>query len=100
MFDFNKKFTKKTLQEFADLLITMSDTIGFKVSSRGWCYLMEQAGHIDKSQFDKVDSAVNRCRKEGLIPVDFVAEESAREFANVEKPSTRSLKSILQWMFR
>lgn len=100
MFDFNKKFTKKTLQEFADLLKEMSDTIGFKVSSRGWCYLMEQAGHINKDQFDKVDDAVNRCRKEGLLPVDFVAEESAREFANVEEPSSRSLRSILQWQLR
>jgi hypothetical protein len=26
MFDFNKKFTKTTLQEFADLLIEMSET--------------------------------------------------------------------------
>ena len=32
MFDFNKKFTKKTLQEFADLLQEMSYKIGFKVS--------------------------------------------------------------------
>lgn len=103
MFDFNKKFTKKTLQEFADLLIEMSNTIGFKVSSRGWCYLMEQAGHINKDQFDKVDSAVNRCRKEGLLPVDFVAEEDARAFSGVEKPSSedgKSMEDILAWMLK
>lgn len=96
MFDFNKKFTKQTLQEFADLLVEMSDTIGFKVSSRGWCYLMEQAGHINKSQFDKVDDAVNRCRKEGLIPVDFVAEEDARAFAGVEEPDNDTMKELLR----
>jgi hypothetical protein len=96
MFDFNKKFTKRTLQEFADLLIEMNETIGFKVSSRGWCYLMEQAGHINKSQFDKVGDAVNRCRVEGLIPVDFVAEEDARAFAGVENPDNDSMLTLLQ----
>jgi len=103
MFEFNKKFTKKNLEEFADLLKEMSDTIGFKVSSRGWCYLMEQAGHINKDQFDKVDDAVNRCRKEGVLPVDFVAEEDARAFSGVEKPSSedgKSMKDILTWMLK
>lgn len=101
MFDFNKKFTKANLEQFADLLKEMSDTIGFKVSSRGWCYLMEQAGHINKDQFDKVDSAVNKCRKEGLLPVDFVAEEDARAFSGVEIPSSeqgKNMKDILKWM--
>jgi hypothetical protein len=88
MFDFSKKFTRSTLQDFAELLQEMSGTIGFKVSSRGWCYLMEQAGHINKSQFDKVADAINRCRVEGLIPVDFVAEEDARAFSGVEEPNT------------
>lgn len=96
MFDFTKKFNKRTLQEFADLLQEMSETIGFKVSSRGWCYLMEQAGHINKSQFDKVDEAVNRCRKEGLIPVDFVAEEDARAFSGVEEPSDDDMRDLLK----
>lgn len=104
-FDFSKKFTKKVLQDFANILIDMQDTIDFKVSSRGWCYLMEQSGYINKSQFDKVDLAINRCRKEGLIPVDFVAEEAARGFANVEEPneldpSAKSLKQVLEWMLR
>jgi hypothetical protein len=96
MFDFNKKLTKSKLQELADLLIEMSETIGFKVSSRGWCYLMEQAGHINKSQFDKVGDAVNRCRVEGLIPVDFVAEEDARAFAGVEIPTEGDMMDLLR----
>lgn len=76
MFDFNIKFNEDRRHEFAELLIEMSRTIGFKVSSRGWCYLMEQAGHINKSQFNKVDNAINQCRREGILPVDFVAEET------------------------
>lgn len=102
-FDFSKKFTKQVLQDFANILQRMQSGIDFKVSSRGWCYLMEQSGYINKAQFDKVDSAINRCRKEGLLPVDFVAEEAARAFENVEEPNElggKTMEGILEWMLR
>ena len=102
-FDFTKRFTDEKLKEFAELIQEMATGIGFKVSARGWCYLMEQAGHINKSQFDKVDSAINRCRKEGLLPVDFVAEEDARAFSGIEIPSSeegKEMEDILAWMLR
>lgn len=99
-FDFSQKMTRQKLSEFAQLLRDMQRGINFKVSSRGWCYLMEQGGYINKSQFDKIDNAINRCRKEGLLPVDFVAEEDARAFAGVEKPSDGSTYDTLQWMLR
>ena len=97
-FDFSKNFTKKRKIEFTDLLKNLSDQIGFKVSSRGWCYIMEQSGFINKDQFDKVSSAINDCRKEGFLPVDFVAEESSRAFSGVEEVDERELKDILAWM--
>lgn len=100
MFDFSKKLTRERKLEFAQLMKSLSRKIGFKVSSRGWCYIMEQSGYINKDQFDKIANAINDCRKEGLLPVDFVAEESARAFSGVEKPDTRSLESILKWMLR
>lgn len=99
-FDFTKKLSKRRLQDFADILQDVSASIGFKVSARGWCYLMEQRGYVTKTQFDKIENAINRCRREGLLPVDFVAEEDARAFKGVEVPSTRSLESILAWMLR
>lgn len=99
-FDFNKKISKKKLQDFADLMVQTQENIGFKVSSRGWCYIMEQAGFIDKSQFDKVETAINRCRKDGLLPVDFVADESARAFSGVETPSDGTVDDTLRWMLR
>lgn len=86
------------MDRFADLLMSMQSSIDFKVSSRGWCYLMEQAGYIDKSQFEKIDSAINRARKEGMIPVDFVAEEAARQFSNVEEPSTGKVDDTIKWL--
>lgn len=99
-FDFSKKFTKKVLLQFSHTLKEMQRGINFKVSSRGWCYLMEQAGYINKSQFNKVDMAINRCRKEGYLPVDFVAEEAARAFTGVEKPSDGTVQDTLEWMLR
>lgn len=99
-FDFSKKFTKKMLDRFADLLMRMQQSIDFRVSSRGWCYLMEQAGYIDKSQFDKVDNAINRCRREGMIPVNFVAEEAARQFSNVEEATTGSVDETIKLLLK
>ena len=96
--DFTQKFTKSKLGDFADLVNEISGRIGFKVSSRGWCYLMEQAGYIDKSQFDKVENAINNCRRQGILPVDFVAEEDARAFSGVEKPSDGEVEDTLKWM--
>jgi len=97
MFDFDRAITKKRLAEFADFLIAIQSGLDMKISSRGWCYMLEPYG-LNKSHFDKIEDAVNRCRKEGLLPVDFVAEETKRAFSGVEKPSEGGVKSTLAWM--
>lgn len=55
-----------------------------KVSARGWCYLLEGMKLIDKSQFDLGQRIINHCRKEGYLPIDFVASDKARKFYHVE----------------
>ena len=85
--DLSARMTRKQLGEFVDFIEGISDDIGFKVSSRGWGYILEQRGMITKDQFDKVEGVINRCRREGLLSVDFVAEEAARAFSNVEVPT-------------
>ena len=90
-FDFEKKFSKKRRIEFADYMQEISDEIGFKVSARGWCYILEQKRIINKDQFDKVSTAINKCIKEGVLPVDFVAREDARMFHGVEVPDEDSV---------
>lgn len=87
MFDFSRTSNAKRLLEFATLLKQLSDRIGFRVSSRGWCYILEQNGAINKDQFDKVETWVNRCRRRGILPIDFVAEEDARKFQGIETPA-------------
>jgi hypothetical protein len=89
-FDFNQRLTADRLNEFASYIKQISRDIGFKVSSRGWGYLMEQSGLITKNEFDKVEKTINRCRKEGILPVDFVAEEASREFKEVHIPTSDS----------
>jgi hypothetical protein len=84
--DLSIRMTPKQLKTFVGFINELSDGIGFKISSRGWGYILEQRGLINKDQFDKVEGVINRCRREGLLPVDFVAEEAARAFSNIEIP--------------
>lgn len=77
------RYNNKSLIEFSNELIELNSRIGFKVSARGWAYIMEQKGLITKASFDKVNNIINTCRKRGFLPIDFVAEESARQFTNV-----------------
>lgn len=98
--DFTQKLSKSKLADFAQMLNIIQSEIGFKVSSRGWCYIMEQYGYIDKSQFNKIDNAINTCRKLGLLPVDFVAEEDSRAFSGVEEPTQGLISDTLKWMLR
>lgn len=88
--DLSARMTQRRLEEFVDFIQKISEQIGFKVSARGWGYILEQHGMITKDQFDKVEGVINRCRREGLLPVDFVAEEAARAFSNIEEPTTDS----------
>ncbi len=67
-------------REFARALRQIDRQIGFQVSSRGWCYQLEGFGLITKAEFDRVESLINECRKNGLLPIDFTAEEEGRKF--------------------
>jgi hypothetical protein len=98
--DLSKNLTEKQLRGwFADSLKAIQDEIGFKVSSRGWGYIMEQKGLITKDQFDKVAGAINRCRVSGILPVDFVKEEGARMFEEIHEPDESTLpEHVAKWL--
>jgi hypothetical protein len=72
------------LREFAKSLIKFQNTVGFRISSRGWCYQLEGFQLVSKDQFDRVEKLINECRANGLLPIDFVAEEYARQFTGIE----------------
>ncbi|KKN29324.1 hypothetical protein LCGC14_0845340 [marine sediment metagenome] len=74
------------LREFSADLVKLGEDIGFKISSRGWCYLLEGFGLINKAEFDKVENLINNCRRQGYLPIDFTAEEEGRQFSGIEIP--------------
>lgn len=98
--DLTKRIGSKAIYQFVEFMKEISDEIGFKVSSRGWGYIMEQKGIITKDQFDKVEDVINRARRSGLLPVDFVAEEAARAFEGVEEQTPRTLAEHVQLWLR
>lgn len=78
------KYQKKMI-EFANRMQQLQAKIPRKVSSRGWCYIMEGMRVINKGEFDLVEKAINDCRKEGLLPLDFVDADESRKFHNREE---------------
>jgi len=78
------KNRERDMRLFAESLSNLRKIIGFKVSARGWCYQLEGFKLITKAEFDKVERIINECRKCGILPVDFTAEEESRQFSGVE----------------
>lgn len=97
--ELKKRYNNSDLQEFANQMKQLSRKIGFKVSARGWAYILEQNRMINKDEFNKVNKLINNCRKKGFLPIDFVAEESARQFSGIEKVDNHSLQDdMISWL--
>jgi len=87
------------LEAFAEDLLVIDKSTGFKVSSRGWCYQLEGLGLVTKQEFNRINSLINECRKNGMLPIDFVAEEEARNFHGIWEPDTNSpADSVRSWI--
>ena len=80
---------------FANRILDINQTIGFKVSSRGWCYLLEGDNLINKNQFNLIQKLINKCRKLGYLPIDFVAEEKSRNFEGLDYFEERTPKQVI-----
>lgn len=71
------------LEAFAAKIKEIDSRSDFKVSSRGWCYILEEHG-LDKGDFDTAQELINKCRETGLLPMDICAEDGARSYDHVE----------------
>jgi hypothetical protein len=60
------------------------DPNNFEVSSRGWCYLLEEHG-LPKGDFDIAQGLINDCRKSGLLPLTVCCEDERRRADNLEE---------------
>lgn len=74
---------------------------GVRWSTRGWCYALEEVG-LGKNDFDAAENIIVKLRKDGMIPLDAVLEDQAREWSgfeyldheNIEDEATGILEAI------
>jgi hypothetical protein len=71
------------LRQFCELITEINSRLEFQVSSRGWCYILEEHG-LKKGDFDGAQDLMAECRRQRLLPMDIVAEDGARAFENIE----------------
>lgn len=81
-----KEEYSRQLTDFADdLKWIQANLLRRKVTSRGWAYLLETKYKvINKDEFDYIQDLINKCRKNGMLPIDFVEADKNREFHNIE----------------
>ena len=77
-------------------ILEINSTLDFRISSRGWCYILEEKGGLLKGDFDVAQKRINACRKSGLLPLDICCDDDGRaadgleylDVADVEKMAT------------
>jgi hypothetical protein len=71
------------LQHFCTLITQLREDIGFAPSVRGWCYVLEEHG-LGKGEFPQAEYVIRHSRRNGLLPLNIVAEDDARAFEGLE----------------
>ena len=74
----------KFLKGMCAAIRAIQATLNFRVSARGWCYLLEDYG-VPKGAFDWAAEQITVCRKRGLLPLDIVADDDARACEHLQK---------------
>jgi hypothetical protein len=73
------------LWAFCVHIAQMNSALDFKVSSRGWGYLLENEGTITKGDLDDAERLINDCRKDGHLPLDICAVDDKRAAKGLEE---------------
>ena len=71
------------VERFCETIVQINSRLDFRVSSRGWCYLLEEHG-LGKGDFDSAQRLINDCRKSGHLPIQICADDDARTAINLE----------------
>lgn len=72
------------VKAFCASLIEINSRLDFKVSSRGWCYILEDTIGLPKGEFDAAQRLINACRKDGRLPLAICAEDESRLADHIE----------------
>jgi hypothetical protein len=66
------------LTAFCDRIQEIASGLDFRVSSRGWAYILENNRVINKGDLDAAQRLINDCRKSGDLPLDICAADDKR----------------------
>lgn len=81
---------------FAQLIFKLSKQIDFPISTKGFCYLLEEYG-LKKRQFKRGEELINELRKKGLLPSDIFSEDQDAAIENLEgELDTEDLEKFAQ----
>ena len=72
------------VEDFCDAILEIRSRLDFEISARGWAYILETEAGLAKGDFDEAEKLIAACRKDGRLPVDIVAEDTARQFDNLD----------------
>ena len=72
-------------------IMEIRSRLDFEVSSRGWCYVIEEYGLL-KGDFDSAQLLINDCRKSGHLPLDICSEDIRRVAEHLEEIDETSPK--------
>jgi hypothetical protein len=78
-----KRKFQRDMRAFADLILEIQSRLELDISTRGWCYILEEHG-LRKGEFDEAELRIGDARKMGLLPIDICAEDSSRAAENLE----------------
>jgi hypothetical protein len=83
---------------WCDGIREIQSSLDFEVSSRGWCYVLEEYG-LSKSDFDIAQRLLNDCRKDGHLSLDICCEDTRRaakhlEYLHDPNPNVRAAEIV------
>jgi hypothetical protein len=85
----NRRRYQADRDAFCQAIGEIKSTLDFEVSSRGWCYILEEHG-LEKGDFDSAQNLINDCRKSGELPLDICAVDEGRAAHCIEDIDTTS----------
>lgn len=93
-----ERLYQQEVELFCQGVKEVNSSLDFQVSSRGWCYLLEEYG-LNKGDFDRAQNLINECRKSGKLPLNICAEDSTRTAEGIDNPDDSDIENYaFEWV--